>query len=503
MRINCGGVKKRLMTREAAPQPTGISPEPVPVRPERRRVATSKASVLIKGESEEARDIHRASGRASAPNAPINAGLRETALEMKSARAGPRSRAVICVARCALAVFLASVASTVALAQTDDQRDTFPPDARVLFVSLAVVPTIRLENVGWDDNVLYASESDRRVGDFLATVSPSAEAWLRLPGMRALGRSDVDFVYYNEVDQFRSIDQDHSGRFELLLGRVTPFVGGRWVNARHREQDLEVDLPVRRVDAVWDAGVDVKLTGKTAIDVTMRRVHVSYRGDTTYLDTDLSRYLTLTTDSEGARLRYALTPLTTVGVAVSQYRNRFPLVPERNSDNLRVSSIVEFRPLGSLSGRAEIGVIRRTFLDRNAASFRGTIAHVDLGYTLFGRTRFGVGVQRDLQFSYRIAQRDYRQTGVALSVAHRLASAWDVRGTFGHFVLAYAPEELPGAGGVLFPEETVRRYGIDLGHYIAGMRVGFQVMRQTRASNSSARRDYERTRIVSSLTYGF
>jgi hypothetical protein len=404
------------------------------------------------------------------------------------------------VARCAVAIVLASGASTGALAQTQNPDDRAPADARVLFGSLAVVPTIRLTNVGWDDNVLYATEDQPRTEDFTATVSPDVQAWYRVPYVRARGSSVVDFVYFREVSQFRSIDTDNSGRVDLLLGRVTPYVSGGYANTRHR-QNLEIDLPVRRVDAGWNAGVDLRLTGKTSVGVVARNFSVDYQGDTEFLNTDLSATLDAKTAAEGARVWYALTPFTTLSLGITQSRSRFELAPERNSDNVRLTSAVEFRPFVPVSGRAEYGVLRRTFVDGDAPSFKGSVARVDLGYTLFGRTRFAIGYQRDLQASFRIDQRDYLQTGTQLSVTHRLTNAWDVRGMLGRFNLAYGVGQTTGAP-IGVTEERVRMYGLDVGRYVGGMRVGLQVARQGRTSDSPGGRDYVRTRIVSSVTYG-
>jgi hypothetical protein len=378
---------------------------------------------------------------------------------------------------------------------------TAPADARVLFNSVAVVPTIRLTNVGWDDNVLYANKDQRQIEDFTATLTPAVQAWLRFPGIKVRAQSEVDFIYFRDVSRFRSIDTENGARVDFLFGRVRPYVSGAWANTRHR-QDFEVDVPVRRVDSAGDAGVDVRLTGKTIVGATMRRSRVDYKGDSVYLGDDLARYLTGTTASENVRMRYSLTPFTTVGLAVAQQRNRFTLAPERDSNSVRVTPVVEFHPFAPVNGRVEVGVIRRTFVDGNAPAFRGSVARVDLGYTVFGRTRFAVGLRRDLSYSYRSDQRDFLQTGTELSVTHRLANAWDLRGTFGRFTLAYGLGEVPGASAGPPPEERVRIYGLDLGRYIGGVRVGLQVARQTRTSNFTGGRDYEKMRVVSSVTYG-
>ena len=164
---------------------------------------------------------------------------------------------------------------------------------------------------------------------------------------------------------------------------------------------------------------------------------------------------------------------------------------------------MEFKPLAHLSGGAEVGIIRRTFVDQNAPPYRGSVARADLGYRLFGRTRFGFAAERDLSYSYRPDQRDYVQSAVELSVIQRIASAWDVRGRFRHVTLSYGLTEIAGAPVDASPEERIRSYGVGIGRYVGATRVGLQVNRQTRTSDFSGNRGYYRTQIVSSVEYGF
>ena len=103
----------------------------------------------------------------------------------------------------ALAALVSPLAATPVFAQTDSASDAFPSDAHVLFESLAVVPSIRITNLGWDDNVFYASREDLRKVDFTAAVSPSVQALFRQSAVRVRGQSDVYFVYYKDVTQLQ------------------------------------------------------------------------------------------------------------------------------------------------------------------------------------------------------------------------------------------------------------------------------------------------------------
>lgn len=359
-----------------------------------------------------------------------------------------------------------------------------------------ISPAIQIVNLGWDDNVFRVGKDAGPTGDYTATVSPALQASIPWSRMRVTGGGQVDFNYFQRVEEFRSIDGESHAAVAVLLGRFTPHIGGSWLTARHR-RNFEIDFPVRRQDRSLDAGVDVSVSAKTSVGVYLRRSRVEYTGQTVYLDSDLATLLGDTATVRGVAARYALTPLTTVGAELEQDKERLPNAPERNADGVRLMSLVEFRPLALVSGTARIGLRSRTFEDHNAPPFRGTVARVDLSYTLLGRTRFTVRAQRDLSYSYRADERDYMETGTELSVAHRIATAWDLVGTVGRFKLLY------GLGGGSPQAERVVSYGADLGRTMSRTRIGFQVWRQTRSSGFSAQRQYEETRISSSLAYRF
>ena len=369
-----------------------------------------------------------------------------------------------------------------------------PDDALMLSDSLAVSPSIGLVDAGWDDNVFYMSEEDGPLGDFVATLSPAVRAWLRGSRLRITGRSEADLIYFKRYSHLRSIDSMNDGRVELLLGRFKPSVGGAWASTRH-QRNLEILVPIRRVDSSWDAGLDFQLSPKTTIGVTTRQLREDYKGDTVYLDTDLASALEATVTVRGVKFRYAWTPLTTVGADVEEDRTDFPKVPDRNSDGVRVMSFVEFQPLAVVSGRVQVGVRTRTFVDGAVAPFKGTVANIVLNYTLLGRTRFAVRAERDLSHSYRADARDYLLSGFELSVTHRPTDTWDIGGAAGRFDLSYA--------GTQPPDERVRNYALEVGCRIGKTRVGVRAARQTRSSDATGGRTYEQNRIGSSVSYAF
>jgi hypothetical protein len=364
---------------------------------------------------------------------------------------------------------------------------------------VALWPSVRLTNVGFDNNVFGESDARNPTSDVTATVRPTVDALFQLPRVRVSGRSELDFVYYNELDHLRSIDTDNRVRLDFSLGHLNPYVAGSLANTRHR-RNYEIDSPVQRRDDAAVAGVALRLTGKTSIDIRAERSRTEYEPETVYFESDLARLLNRRATAEGATFRYAATPLTTIGIDVHRQRDRFEFTPERDSNRLRVSPLVEFSPHALLSGRAAFGFNRRTFLSRDAPQLSGMFVLVDLRYTLLGRTLFTIEAERDIGYSYRIQEEEYQLTGFAGSVTHRLADSWDVRARIGRYRLAYITESAAAADSHV---ETVAYSAGEIGYVLGRMRVGLALEYTDRTSNVSIRRTYDRVRVVSSLTYVF
>jgi hypothetical protein len=377
-------------------------------------------------------------------------------------------------------------------AQSAADDDATPAELQ----QLTLDPTLGFA-LGWDDNVFRLSEAVQPPGDLVATVTAGLAGAFRLNRTTANGRSQVLFNYFRRFDEIESVDTVNDGRVDWRLGRLVPYVGGDYANGRHR-RDLEIDLPIRRVDWSWVAGLDWRLSSRTSIGVYQRRLYSDFSGETIYEGTDLAEYLEEAVLVTGVSFRYALTPFTTIGFDVDRDRTEFPDVPERNAEGSRLMSVIEFKPLALVSGRAYVGVRRRHFVDGQEPPFQGLVARVDLGYSPWVRTRVTVSLQRDLAYSYRADQRDYLPSGFEITVVQRLSQAWDVQGGLSRFALNYGLGELATDQG-----ERVAGYRFDVGYRLRRTRVGFNLERQTRSSDFALRRYYEGTRLGSSVTYEF
>jgi len=373
---------------------------------------------------------------------------------------------------------------------------------------LALAPSLTLSNFGWDSNVFLQPAEAESTGDFTATTSPRIQGWLRFGPTRMSGRGRLDFVYFQNHPSERSVDEYYDGRLDLPLGRVTPYVSGRWVSAKPRF-GFEVDERVQRHEQTGVAGADFRLGPRTNIDVAARRYRVEFDDTNGLQDPFTSQLYDFTSRGVSLDLRHELTSYTSVGVTVDRHEDRFDLDPSRDSDSLEISSGFEFKPLALISGKAYFGWLRIDLVEPGSPSFGGVVGSVDLAYTLLGATRLAVQLERDVSYSAVQNQPAYLLAGVNASVNHRLGEGWDVGGHMARYRLSYglfesSPESVvPNPASDAF-REIVNDNGVAIGYRFGpAMRLAFELRREDRSSEVGAARDYERIVAGMSLYYGF
>ena len=391
-------------------------------------------------------------------------------------------------------LLLSLTTAPVALWAQDSEE---PPDARFNLGPVGLSPNFRLTQAGWDSNVFYRNQNDRPTGDMTAVLIPALDASIRLSRVRVNAHGQFDLYFFRRYDHLNAADRESAARAELQLNRLTPFVSGRLLKTRHRE-GLEIDAIAERREDALTVGVDLRVTPRASIGVYKTRNHWEYEAGSLFRETDLARALNRAGTTNGFVVRYAATPLTSLVVNIEQHRDEFVSAPERNSASLRIEPSVEFKPSALVSGRAAIGFRRRSFSEVGTGTFKGTVASVDLHYTLLGRTLFTVGARRDLDYSY--LHPDYLYAGYTLAVTHRLSDSWDVGGSLGRFRLRYLINALQGEDS----NETTMNSGLTVGYRIGPpARVGFYITQYRRTSEVAQRYGYDRLRVGSSVSYNF
>jgi hypothetical protein len=359
---------------------------------------------------------------------------------------------------------------------------------------------IRVTDVGRDSNIFNTSDNPQ--SDMTATFSPSVDGWLRMAHGRANGRTQFDLYYFKTLTDLRAVDSDSSAHFEVPINRVQPYITGSFMSTRHR-QNLEIDSLSRRRTNTVTVGADLRLTAKLTAGAFTRRTSLEYEANSVFLNTDLSRVLNHASTGEGASLRYALTPLTTVGVQAEQSRDRFEFASDRDSDNTIITANLNLNPRALISGGVSIGVQEHRVLAGGGPNFQGTVAAADLSYLLLGRTRFSIAARRQLDYSF-VDQTDYLNSGLGVAIAQRLGERWDIGGSTTRDRLNYRRKGLVNPAGLSFPDETVLTTTGDVSYNLGRTRIGARAeYRERRNDGSSAFRGYDRLRVGATVTYTF
>jgi len=361
-----------------------------------------------------------------------------------------------------------------AAAQGGSDRDPFA-EARFRFGPLALNPTLSISTLGVDTNVLNEWEDPKQ--DFTFAAGPQTEAWFRLGRARLHGHGTLEYLYFHELASQRGLTAKGDVAFELPLARIMPYVGisGADTNAR---PGYEIDARARYKEGGFFGGFELRLTPKTALDLSVRRIKTRFAGNEVFMGTILSEVLDRDTETAKATFRYELTPLTTLVVDADASKERFVSSPERDANSIRVMPGFDFDTFALISGTARLGVRRLDMRDPTIPDFSGLVGQLKLGYTLLGDTRFEVGFFRDIEYSFEITQPYYVRTGYEGSITRRIVGGWDIvaRGGLqglayrnrGGSSLAFVPGEYPPADRV----DNVQTYGGGIGYrFSSGTRV--------------------------------
>ena len=151
-----------------------------------------------------------------------------------------------------------------------------------------------------------------------------------------------------------------------------------------------------------------------------------------------------------------------------------------------------------INGSASIGY--RKFSPRSplTASFRGLVAIVGAGVTVYDRHRFDVLFNRDLTYSYDRETPYYIGTAGSLTWTYALLGPFDVKLSVGHNALHYR-----GPSGVAVGDDRFASYGAGAGYRPRRtIRLGVQGEWSHRNSERAADRDYSNHRVYGTLTWG-
>ena len=382
--------------------------------------------------------------------------------------------------------------------QVEAQAPPILPSTRVLQAGPAsLYPVIALRNVGTDSNVYNDGLSPKE--DFTYSVTPKLYAVVPIGGTRFVGQGAGDFIYFRTYKDQQSANGYFDGRFEVVNARIRPFATASLATHRER-QGLEIDERARQMQTAVTLGSDFELTAETSLTGWVRREKLSWDDDARYMGVSLAEQLDSTTDLLAAGARFRLTPFTSVIAVAEIQRDRFETAPERDADSLRIAPTVEFANGATISGHAQAGY--RIFKPLSAAldEYRGVVASATLGYTFVDYTRVSADLGRDVKYSYDPLQPYYLESGLRFKVIQRIVGPFEVIGIGERWRLTHQQ-----VGGTSFNgrREDTTTVGAGVGLRMSReMEMTFTAERTRRTSTDPLVRNYERRRVLASVSYG-
>jgi hypothetical protein len=390
------------------------------------------------------------------------------------------------------------VVSLMFARQAAAQVSPILPSTRVVLLGpVSLYPQIALRDAGSDSNVYNDSSAPK--SDLTYSVTPRIYAVVPIASTRFVGTGVGDLVYYRTYKDQRSLTTMLEGRYEVTGPGFRPFASVGFV-ARGDRQGYEIDARARNSQTTVLVGADFDMTFRTSLTGWVSRSRTRYDRDEQYLAVSLADQLDHRTDVAAAGARFKVTPLTTILVAAEIEQDRFERAPVRDADSLRIAPAVAFDSGAAISGDANAGFRSFTPHDADLASFRGFIGSARLHYTLLSMTRFDIEAKRDVSYSYDPTQPYYLESGGRLTVAHRVLGPMELIA-----IGERRDVRNQRIGGTSFDgrREVTTSMGAGIGFRTQKqMRFALTYERTARTSSEPLGRDYERRRVLASITYG-
>ena len=392
-------------------------------------------------------------------------------------------------ARCALA-FIVIALPLAAFAQDDNSAAS-----ALVTGPLEWNPSVQLKDFGYDSNILNAPVNP--LWDLSGTLSPSTDAAVNLPRIKASGVGLLNFDYYERYSEQRSIGGKVTGRSEFPIRWLVPSLSGSYESLREREA-FEIDSRVRHRSASGSVGIGVYLGTQALVNAAFRQETYTYAPGTLVRGVDVSTQLNRRQQGETLTVRYNVTPFTSVVADGEMTRDRYLLEPVKDQQTRRADVGVEFSPDAVIRGRMVVGWHDLRPNDPLVVPYKGYTANVELSYLFLGVTRVGGRYLHDTSTSIEAPY--YVQTAYGGDIEQAFFGPVDLVARINRQLADYnaIPERK-----VLARQDRIDTYAAGVSIRLSNatrMTINYELTRRTSVIESIS---YDRARLNTSVTMGF
>ena len=299
------------------------------------------------------------------------------------------------------------------------------PFGQIRFGALSLTPILLVRDLGIDNNVF--DTVDDRKSDF--TVTPTAGGELRFEGerLRAAVASSAGFVYYQRYSAERGVNTDTDASAEFAFSRRLRVFGSALYSDTSARLNAEIDARARRFITGFGGGATLGLTRRTEMTVMANQNEMDVADDAEFLGVRLSDTLSSTIGTKSLRLRYTATPLTTLGLVVSDIKNRFPNFHAKDENATDVRLEASLKPRALISGDATLGIRSTRPLSTRTPPYRGLVGDVLVQKRMGESMNVGLAFERGTGTSFDPAMPYFVAHRIGLSVRKHLirrVEAW-------------------------------------------------------------------------------
>jgi hypothetical protein len=352
--------------------------------------------------------------------------------------------------------------------------------------AVTLTPDVQLLDVGVDTNVFDVTGTERRTPDFTATLRPEAVLQVRTRGFELQARAWSGLVYYQRYADQRSVDPGNLVAFERRFSTLWQVYGnGSFAYTRERT-GVEIDARGRHLDGSVMVGTRVS-PNKLAFDIQAGRSINQWDAAARYQGVALADALNRTSTFGRLLATYRLSPYTSATASAGIAADRFDTSSSRDMQTIRGGVGLTFDPRAVVHGHAEVGYARATPHSAASPAYAGPVGSAGLACRFRDTTQLGVGVARDLEFSFSPTQPYYVYQLVEGSVRQALFHRFDAGMAAGWTALDYrsftgATIPLPGTQD----DAVLRHVSASVGVVVTRrFRIGLYAARWQRTSGTS------------------
>jgi hypothetical protein len=360
-------------------------------------------------------------------------------------------------------------------------------------------PTVALANIGIDENVFNESTNPKR--DFTMTLSPKTDWWLPFAGTWFNGVVSEDLVWYDQYSSERSANTTLGAGWKAPFSISTLDVGARrtWTQDR---PNLEIDERAARTQKSYSALVSVHVLTDTYLDFSAKTEQTRFDEDEVFNGVNLSDELNRNVTIFGLGITQKLTSFTALTLGARRQQDRFQIDPLRDMDSIHATATVKFDPLALIAGTFTVAYSDFSPRSATVPAYSGVTFTGDLSYVPRDTTRFKVGAQRGLEYSYDSTEPYYVQTALNVEFAQQVIGPFAFVARVGRARLDYRSQTDVSPRAPNQPDE-VNSFGGGIGYHIGrSLRLGFNADMIRRVS-ADPTREYERPTYGASVTYEF